>query len=138
MDGTERVFHSRVDRSLLMITGQCGVDLPEIGSRPEPDVFWVHRRRYRDRHPNAGNIVLAIEEADSSLEYDLGEKAQLYAESGLVEYWVIDAPNHRVHVMREPTGSGYQSLAVFETGDVVSPLIHPEAILDLQDLFEGE
>lgn len=128
----------KADLKRFFITGQSGVNMPEVGSRPEPDVFWIHRRRYRDRHPGVSDVVLAIEVAESSLQYDLGEKADLYAEAGLSEYWVVDVPHQRLHVMREPTGKAYSHREIFEIGDSACPSIQPTAILDLQDLFEGE
>lgn len=130
--------HDQADRSAFLVTGRSGVNMPEVGSRPEPDVFWIHRRRYRDRHPGVSDVVLAIEVADSSLQYDLGEKADLYAEAGLAEYWVFDVPHQRLHVMREPTGKAYNHREIFQIGDSASPSIQPTASLDLQDLFEGE
>lgn len=130
--------HEQADRSAFLVTGQSGVNMPEVGSRPEPDVFWIHRRRYRDRHPGVSDVVLAIEVADSSLDYDLGEKAELYAEAGLSEYWVVDVPHQQLHVMREPNGRIYTDRKVFRIGDTASPTIQPEAALDLRDLFEGE
>ena len=61
-----------------------------IDSEPEPDVLvcsnpdeWAYRSRRT-------KPLLVIEVADSSLEYDLAEKASLYAEAGVPEYWVVN------------------------------------------------
>ena len=126
------------DLSRCFITGQSGVDMPDVGSRPEPDVFWIHRRRYRDRHPATTDVLLAMEVSDSSLEYDLGEKAMLYAEAGLTEYWVVDVPGQQVHVMRNPSATGFQDISVIRKGQTASPLVQPDARLDVRDLFDGE
>jgi Uma2 family endonuclease len=37
----------------------------------------------------ADETLLVVEVADSSLEYDLAEKASVYAEAGVPEYWVV-------------------------------------------------
>lgn len=126
------------DLERFRITGQSGVNMPDVGSRPEPDVFWIDRRRYRERHPMTGDVKLAIEVSDSSLEYDLGEKAQLYSESGLSEYLVVDVPGQQVHVMREPSPDGYRSKSVSKKGELVSPLVQADARLDVRDLFDGD
>jgi len=124
--------------SITMITSQTGVDLPEVESRPEPDVFWVRRARYRDGHPQAADVQLAIEVADSSLEKDLEIKRRLYAEVGIVEYWIVDCQNRCVHVFRDPEGTDYRSHRIASSTETISPLIAPDACLDLDDLFAGE
>ena len=126
------------DKRRTLITSQTGVDLPEIDSRPEPDVFWVRRARYRDGHPKAHDVQLAIEVADSSLSKDLEIKRKMYAEVGIGEYWIVDCQSRCVHVLRDPRGDDYQSHLVFHCNDVVSPLVEPNAVLNLRDLFEGE
>lgn len=128
----------RADLARWFITSQSGLTLPDLGSRPEPDVFWVKAKRYRDGHPGVFDVVLAIEVADSSLKYDLGEKAQLYAEAGLSEYWVVDVPGQCVHVMRESSSAGYQSITKVGKDATVTPMAQPDAVLDVSDLFDGE
>lgn len=51
--------------------------------------------------------LLVIEIADTSLNYDLVTKAQLYAEHGVREYWVINANTLVTQVHRRPSGSEY-------------------------------
>ena len=52
--------------------------------------------------------VLAIEVVDSSLEYDLGEKAGLYAVAGVPEYWVVNLIDCVLVVFREPDEGSYR------------------------------
>lgn len=70
---------------------QSGLSLPELDSRPEPDVLWVRSRRYLDGHPQGGDVLLLIEVADSSVKSDRDTKALLYAKAGIVEYWIVSA-----------------------------------------------
>ena len=60
---------------------------------------------------NAETARLVVEIADSSLGYDLGRKAALYASFGIAELWVIDAVKLDTRIHREPTATGYRSLA---------------------------
>jgi len=119
----------------VAIRVQSGLDLPEQESRPEPDLLWVKARRYLDRHPRASEVLLAIEVAESSLPSDLTEKAALYAEAGILEYWIVDATANRVQTFAEPLDGVYQSLQRFEPGQTVSPRCSPQAGLDVADLF---
>ncbi|MEQ1824410.1 MAG: Uma2 family endonuclease [Pirellula sp.] len=134
---TDWSFEGR-DKRITRITSQTGIDLPEIESRPEPDVFWVRRARYRDGHPQAADVQLAIEVADSSLVKDLEIKRRMYAEVGIVEYWIVDCQSNRIHVFRDPKDGDFQTHRIALPPETISPLIAPEAMLDLQDLFEGQ
>ncbi|MCI4644323.1 MAG: Uma2 family endonuclease [Hyphomonadaceae bacterium] len=54
------------------------------------------------------DVALLIEVSDTTLHYDLGEKAEKYAEHGIHEYWVID-PEEKclyAHHLREDGGYG--------------------------------
>jgi Uma2 family endonuclease len=126
------------DKRVTQITSQTGIDMPEVQSRPEPDVFWVRRARYRDSHPQATDVQLAIEVADSSLEKDLEIKRHLYAEVGIVEYWIVDCQNRCVHVFRDPEGTDYRTHRIASGSETISPLVAPDARLELHDLFVGE
>lgn len=126
------------DKQITQITSQTGIDMPEVDSRPEPDLFWVRRARYRAGHPQAADVQLAIEVADSSLAKDLEIKRLLYAEVGIVEYWIVDCQNQCVHILRDPRDNDYQSHRIALSSETISPSIAPNAKLDLQDLFTGE
>jgi Uma2 family endonuclease len=126
------------DKNRTQITSQTGIDMPEVQSRPEPDVFWVRRARYRDGHPQAVDVQLAIEVADSSLEKDLEINRHLYAEVGIIEYWIVDCQNRCVHVFRTPEGADYREHWIASETESICPLIAPDAHLDLNDLFVGE
>lgn len=112
------------------------MDLPHLDSRPEPDVFWVKSKRYLNGHPSGEDTLLAIEVADSSLKSDRTTKADLYAEAGIQEYWVVDVQGQCIYVMREVAADkryGWQrTIAV---GGKLTPLAEPSAILDVADLF---
>ena len=75
-------------------------------SEPEPDLSVVRgkSRDYADHHPAAAEVGLVVEVADSSRARDLGLKKRLYARSQITEYWVINLPESRIEVFREPSG----------------------------------
>ena len=56
------------------------------------------------------DILLAIEVALTSLAYDRGLKAQLYARHGFNELWVIDAARRVTFVHHRPQGEGWGSV----------------------------
>lgn len=75
----------------------------------EPD-FVFYPKAAGIRGLNAETALLVVEIADSSLGYDLGRKAALYAAFGIRELWVIDAVKLITHIHRSPTATGYRSI----------------------------
>ena len=124
------------DQDNIKIRGQTGMDLPQLDSRPEPDVFWVKGKRYLEQHPRGEDTLLAIEVSDSSLRSDRTTKAELYAEASIQEYWVVDVQGRCVYIMREVASDGhYGWQRTANIGDTVSPLAKPDATLSVADLF---
>jgi len=87
------------------------------------------RRDYSKSRPTVGDVLLVIEVADSSLAYDCGEKAELYAAAGIADYWVVNLPGRCVEVRRDPQGGRYRSQRAFAGGEELRPLAVPEAVL---------
>jgi Uma2 family endonuclease len=56
------------------------------------------------------DILLAIEVAATSLAYDRGLKARLYARHGVKELWVIDAERRRTFVHSGPGPASWRSI----------------------------
>lgn len=102
---------------------------------PEPDFALLQPERYGRRRPDAGNVLLLVEVSDRSLQYDLTEKAAVYAGGGVVEYWVVDVAGSRVIRHLRPTESGFDQVEQFVRPDRVSPAFDPQLVFDLADLF---
>ncbi len=105
-------------------------------NRPEPDILWLRPRRYGRTRPRAADVLLLIEVAGSSLATDLREKADMYAEGGVAEYWVIDIPASRLHIMSNSDGRTYRDIQVVVPPSQPAPKCKPTAKLNLVALFE--
>ena len=79
-------------------------------SEPEPDLVLLHPRAdfYAAAHPSATDVLLAVEVADTSADYDRAVKLPLYARAGLPEVWLIDLQEGRIEVYARPQGGAYQ------------------------------
>ncbi len=79
-------------------------------SEPQPDLTLLQPRPdyYQGSHPGPGDVLLVIEVADTSGEYDRGVKVPLYARAGIPEVWVVDLGSGVVDVYRQPAVEGYQ------------------------------
>lgn len=75
-----------------------------------------------------------VEIADSSLGYDLGRKAALYASFGIAELWVIDAVKLVTHIHREPGVTGYGSVVMVDKDRPLVPQAEPMLAVTLGDL----
>lgn len=97
---------------------------------PIPDVSAVVGKQsdYREHHPTPNDVALLIEVADSSVAYDLGEKALLYAQAGITDYWVVLVNEAVIVRHREPTPEGYQTVIRLAEADTLSPLAAPEVV----------
>jgi Uma2 family endonuclease len=75
-------------------------------SEPEPDAAIIRgdRRQFRDDHPQPSDVLLIVEVADSSLEYDRRIKKRLYAENSIPTYWIVNLVDNQVEVYTDPTG----------------------------------
>ena len=125
--------HEKVNRDEARIHVQAAILLGD--SLPEPDVMWLKPKSYGGQRPTAADALLLIEVADSSLRYDLGEKAMLYSQSAVNEYWVVDVAAHSVHRHRLPSVDGYKDIRIFLQNESLSPLFKPDAELSLAELF---
>jgi Uma2 family endonuclease len=115
---------------------QNSVGFQELKSAPHPDVAWV-ARKFSKRRPQAAEVFLIIEVAYSSLRYDRGKKARLYAKAGIRDYWVVNIPDRCVEVFRDPFRGRYKTLQTYATGDEVRLLAFPEVALSVSSLFES-
>lgn len=89
------------DRAIVRC--QDPITLPN-NSEPEPD-FAIARLRedhYLSHHPYPEDIILVIEIADSSLEYDRNIKLPIYAEAGILQYWIFNLPESQLEVYSQP------------------------------------
>ncbi|NJP09482.1 MAG: Uma2 family endonuclease [Leptolyngbyaceae cyanobacterium RU_5_1] len=86
---------------------QDPVTLPS-GSEPEPDFTIVRQRsdNYLSGHPAPADILLVIEIAESSLDYDRDVKRSLYAEANISDYWIFNLIDNCLETYSEP----YQDL----------------------------
>ena len=102
-------------------------------SAPSPDLQ-IYSSALREEDVHGEQVLLAIEQADTSLKKDLRLKADLYARHGVRDYWVIDLKARRMHVHRTPGPDGYADVAIADAAATVEALLIPGLVLRLADL----
>lgn len=102
-------------------------------SEPEPDLAILSRNEPRGEQP--GHALLMIEVANTSLRFDRKQKAAVYAENGVPEYWVIDVVAERVEVFTQPTAESYAQSSAYVRGDSIPLGAFPDVVVAVDDLF---
>ena len=91
----------------------------------EPDVV-IFPREGGLASLSAENALLVVEIADSSLRYDRGRKAKLYAGFGIRELWVIDAVGNTLRIHLSPAANGYGEVRNLSRSALAAPIFAPD------------
>ena len=123
-------------RGRALVTCQTPLRL-DGHSEPEPDLMLVRQRAagYAAQHPSPADVLLLIEVADTSLDYDRLVKMPLYARHGVAEAWIVDLQNRQVRFFRRPAGDGYADITAIETPGATAVAALPGVVVDLAGLF---
>jgi Uma2 family endonuclease len=130
-------------RALVRAAGDDAIVLPQGSVRlglhhePQSDLVLLRPRAdfYASRHAGPDDILLVIEIADSSLEYDQDVKARVYAASRVPEYWLADLRAGVVWRHSLPEQAGYQRIEPRRRGESMSPLLLPSCAIDVDALL---
>ena len=148
----QRSFHAAalglVERLLSKAFGtsfwardQSPLDLGTM-MEPEPDVAVVKGtpRDYSGQHPTTA--LLIVEVSETTLAYDRGRKASVYAAAGIQDYWILNLIDRNLEVCRAPVpnpggpqGFGYSSRVVVPATGRVSPLSAPQIEILVSDML---
>ncbi len=106
---------------------------------PFPD-FAILKGNARGETDHPNKAALVIEVAETSINFDLTEKAELYATANIPEYWVLDLNTRTLIVLRDPVampdnGNAYRTIITLTAGDTVQPLAKPDATINIADLL---
>ena len=137
--GGVKFFNNTVLPRLLgraMIAVQDPVRLDEH-SEPQPDVMLLLWRDdfYRSGHPRPTDVLLLIEVADTTLDYDQKQKLPVYARADIPEVWIVNRPARRIESYSDPSGNTYSTVRHFGPGETVAPQAFPDIILEVAQII---
>jgi Uma2 family endonuclease len=134
--GLTRAVLERVFQRGWIVLVQAPLALGEH-AEPEPDVAVV-RGQWRDfvQGPPA-TAELVVEVSDTTLAFDRGPKAALYARARIADYWVLNLPERVLEAHRDPDPSAgvYKSIVHYGPDEAVSPRAAPTARIPVRDLL---
>ena len=90
---------------------------------------------YRSAHPGPSDVLLLVEVAQSSIEYDRGVKLPLYSRFGVPEVWIVDLPGQQVETHRGPSPEGYRDVQRRGRGEQVAPAAFPELTMPVGEIL---
>ena len=108
-----------------------------LRTAPAPDLTILKPRDdfYFNTEAGPEDVLLIIEVADSSLPYDLRQKAPLYAGYSIPDYWVMGVQREVIAVHRDPGPDGYGEIREVRGDEALSPLAFPDLVLTPNQLF---
>ena len=103
-----------------VVSIQNPVRLPD--SEPEPDLTLLKPRAdfYATGKPRPVDVLLLMEVADTTLDFDREVKGPLYAQAGIQEYWILNLCDNCLEVHRQPQTDGrYAEVRVLRPGQQI-------------------
>jgi Uma2 family endonuclease len=122
------------DRAIVSV--QNPIQLNDY-SEPQPDLSILQPREdfYAAAHPRPDDVLIVIEVADSSIEYDHTEKLPRYAQAGIAEVWIVDAAKQAVEQYTHPRNGRYHQIQLAERGEQVTAYTIDQVVLSIDSLF---
>jgi len=111
----------RVRAGGALVANETSEPIPDVAVGRQPGEAYV-----ASGIPSGSEFVLVVEVSDTTIGRDLGQKARLYAQAGVPEYWVIDVNRRCVVVHRLPSPDGYADIRTLFEGDTLALPEMPE------------
>jgi Uma2 family endonuclease len=104
---------------------------------PEPDIALLRLELtlYAARHPEPGDVLLAIEVSDSSIGRDRAVKLPLYAGAAIYEAWIVDLTSDVIEVYRDPSAAGYREMERFGRGSTIRLSLLPDLEVPVDEIL---
>ena len=120
----------------VIVRVQNPVKLDDM-SEPQPDLTLLQRRPdfYQAGHPQAEDVLLLVEVADTTVQSDRDIKIPLYADDNISEVWLMNVNERCLEVYREPTAEGYQNVQRLEEGQTVTVQAFPDITFMVDELL---
>lgn len=131
---TQALVRAVGDRAMVSVQGPVRLD---DFSEPEPDFALLRPRSdtYRNAHAEPADVLLLIEVADTSLNYDRAVKRALYSRHAIPELWIVDLNAGEVEVCRQPGAGGYAAVTRVGRDGVLEPALLAGVRIQTATLF---
>ena len=127
---------NRFPGEFALVSVQAPISIGDF-SEPQPDVALLKPRAnfYSDSHPTPSDVLVIIEVADTSVEYDRRVKFPLYARAGIPEAWLVVLSKDLIEVHSEPKNGKYQRVQRLKRGKTIVSSAIPGLSLKVDDIL---
>lgn len=102
-------------------------------SEPEPDLSVVMGREEDfQTHPSTARLVVEVSITTLSEDRDM---AEIYAEAGVEEYWIVNGAERCIEVFRDPVDGHYQTQFRVAGDGALECAVLPEVRVNVAELF---
>ncbi len=125
---------SQLMRKRVIVAVQNPIHLSDE-SEPQPDVAVLKWQDdfYSSGHPTSSDIHWLIEVSDTTIAVDRRVKVPLYAESGIVETWLVNLNEDCLEVYR--VNEGVNEELILRRGDRIACLAFPDVVFAVTDIL---
>lgn len=130
-------FLNAVVGDKALISTQDPIQLDDY-SESQPDVALLRLRDdfYRHAHPKPTDVLLIIEVADTTVDYDRIVKVPLYAKAGIEEVWLVNLPGEQIEIYAELAGGAYQINKQIKRGEEAQAHSIPDLVVSADTVLE--
>lgn len=135
VDLITEIFNEQL-RGRAIVRAQNPIVLDDF-SEPKPDITILRVRsdRYRDAHPRPDDVLLVIEVADATIDYDRRVKMPLYARAGIAEALIFNLMEDQVEYFSQPQDDNYQEHSILKRGEQFTSSTVSGLTLDVETIL---
>ena len=106
-------------------------------SEPQPDLALLKPRKdfYSKSDPAPEDVLVVIEVADTSVNYDRNVKLPLYARAVILEAWLMVLRKDIIEVHSQPKNGKYQKVQRVKRGKTLTSPTIPDLSCRVEDLL---
>jgi Uma2 family endonuclease len=129
-------FLNRTLGDTVIVSVQNPVRIDDF-SEPQPDLALLKPRKdfYSKSHPAPEDVLMVIEVADTSVNYDRNLKLPLYARAGIPEAWLMVLGKGIIEVHSQPKNGKYQKVQRMKRGKTLTSPTIPGLSCGVEDLL---
>lgn len=103
----------------------------------QPDIAVLQPRDdfYASAHPLPPDVLLIVEVAETSIDFDREEKLPQYAQAAIPEVWLVDLNQDTITRYAQPDQGRYSSQQPFGRGQVLDSSVFPTLHLEVDQLL---
>lgn len=123
-------------RGRAIVRAQNPIVLDDF-SEPQPDITVLRFRfdRYRAAHPRPADILLVVEVAETTVNYDRHVKIPLYARAGIPEALLFNLPEDRLEYFSRPESGVFQVNRMLSRGERFESTNVPGLTLNIETIL---